>query len=208
MVSSEVLVLPVRLKEYNAAFPVMHVYLPEGTHRHAWAHGSSPTTDLEKMNSFLERHRNKLWVISVTITTTNEQSLRIVWMHLEKVEWKVTRPLIHVQRCTKMGLFEWAKDCGMKGKVSDIKYSFWQLGSEKRSTEGLRTQASPPLQKRSKAGFRTHVAFGESPFLGFLVELESLIDRPCSPVAAYCRDHKLCTCLWIAAGFRWLVERS
>lgn len=34
------------------------------------------------------------------------------------------------KRCTKMGLFEWAKNCGVRGKVSDTKYSFWQLGSE------------------------------------------------------------------------------
>lgn len=37
----------------------------------ACSQGSSPTAELEKMNSFLERHRNKLWVISVTITTMN-----------------------------------------------------------------------------------------------------------------------------------------
>lgn len=54
--------------------------------------------------------------------------------------------LLYTQRCTKMDLFEWAKDCGMKGKsaISSTLSGSWVV------REG---QQSPPLQKRSKAGF-------------------------------------------------------
>lgn len=72
----------------------------------------------------------------------------------------------------------------MKGKVSNINYSFWQLDSERKEMEGTRRQESPPLQKRSKAGMiQDSRCLWRAPLLGILVELESLVDRPCFPIA-------------------------